>query len=68
MTKAIRIENADTSDHKVLVQIWERGQKDADGNMPPDTVVQEYTMDFPTSMITTHIYKERYLVITEVDG
>ena len=25
MTKHIRIENADTSDHKVVVEVWQRG-------------------------------------------
>ena len=35
MTKAIRIENADTSDHKVVVQVWEKGQGDMDGNVAP---------------------------------
>lgn len=60
MTKKVRIENADTSDHKVVVQTWNKGR-----NGEPDTMTKEERADYPTAMVEGLIYKEQYLVITE---
>lgn len=62
MTKHIRIENADTSNHKVVVEVWDRGV-----NGEPDSKAAEYSLPLPTAMITQTIWKERYLVIREAD-
>jgi hypothetical protein len=59
MTKAIRVENADTSNHKVVVQVWDKGD-------PIDTLVREIFLDFPTAMANEAIFDTRYLVIKEV--
>lgn len=64
MTKRVRVENADTSNFKVVVQIWNRPYQ-GDG---PDTLEKEIPLDYPTAMtgdecyLTTH----RYLVVKEV--
>lgn len=59
MTKQIRIENADTSNHKVIIEVWE---KTKDG----DILVNSYNLDLPTQMITETIWSNRYIVIKEV--
>jgi len=46
MTKRVRIENADTSAYKVVVQIWDKGYPEG----APDTLVKEIKLDYPTSM------------------
>ena len=61
MTKAIRIENADTSDHKVLVQVWEKSE-----NGDPDKLIEDNFLNYPTSMVEKTIWKQRYLVIKEI--
>lgn len=60
MTKKVRIENADTSHYKVLVQVFDKGR---DGE--PDTLVQEIPLGHPTAMADTYIHSSRYLVIKE---
>lgn len=61
MTKAVRIENADTSDYKVLVQTWDKGFDGA-----PDRLVSEELLPYPTAMTSnTYITSTRYLVIKE---
>lgn len=64
MTKHIRIENADTSDWKVVVQVWDKGYPL--GN--PDVLVKEYNLDYPTAMTPPndlYITGTRYLVVKE---
>lgn len=62
MTKLVRIENADTADYKVIVQVWDKG---ADG--APDTLVKEIKLDYPTFMTGSDCYitSTRYLVVKE---
>lgn len=60
MTKKIRIENADTSDWKVVVQQWERGQ-----NNEPDRFIAETELNNPTDLKEFLIWKEKYLIIKE---
>jgi hypothetical protein len=62
MTKNIRIENGDTSDHKVAVYLedlvngeWVRHHK-------------PIRLDYPTAMDTACIHDSRRLVIEEVKG
>lgn len=63
MTKRVRIENADTSDFKVVVQVWDKGQ-----NGGPDVLAREHRLDYPTAMTGDDVYltSTRYLVIKEV--
>jgi hypothetical protein len=56
MTKAIRVENADTSSWKVVVQVWDKGHTDANGTAP-DNLVQEYALNYPTAMTPSDLYK-----------
>ena len=61
MTKNIRVENADTSTHRVVVEVWNKGH---DGTV--DTLTETVPLDHPTSMATLMIHSERFLVIKEV--
>ena len=63
MTKQVRIENADTSDHKVVVQLWDKSSGEG-----PDILVSEVPLGHPTALITQTIWKERYLVVKEVSA
>lgn len=62
MTKRVRIENADISNFKVVVQVWDKGQEGA-----PDTLTQEVVLSNPCDMTGADIYitSTRYLVIKE---
>lgn len=62
MTKKVRIENADTSDYKVVVQTWDKGQ-----NGEPDTLLREHVLGWPCAMTgdETYITSTRYLVVKE---
>jgi len=67
MTKKVRIENADTSDFKVIVQVWDKGQLLPDAGNEPDKLVREIRLDNPTAMTGDDCYitDTRYLVIKE---
>jgi len=65
MTKQIRIENADTSNYKVVVQAWEKGRDLGDGNVEPDTMVSESHLDYAAALISLYICSSRYLVVKE---
>jgi len=62
MTKRVRIENADTSDYKVVVQVWDKGV-----NGEPDIMAFERNLDYPTAMTGDDIYltSTRYIVVKE---
>lgn len=59
MTKLVRIENADTSNYKVIVEIWDKGE--------PDKLAKVINLDYPTSMTSSDVYltSTRYIVIKE---
>ena len=63
MTKRVRIENADTSDYKVVVQVWDKSYMEGQ----PDTLVKEIRLDHPTAMTGEDVYltNSRYLIIKE---
>lgn len=65
MTKAIRVENADTSAYKVLVQTWDKG---VDGQ--PDVLAKEQVLGHPTAMAGAagdlYLTSTRYIVIKEL--
>jgi len=72
MTKKVRIENADTSNFKVVVQVWDKGALLPDGqggfNQAPDVLAFERNLDYPTAMTGDDVYltSTRYIVVKEV--
>lgn len=67
MTKRVRIENADLSPYKVVVQTWDVGQVLSDGTRAPDTLAREEILHSPCAMTDdgTYLTSTRYLVIRE---
>ena len=68
MTKKVRIENADTADYKVVVQIWDKAvQAPPPADQAPDTLVKEIRLDYPTAMTGDDVYltSTRYIVVKE---
>lgn len=71
MTKRVRIENADTANYKVVVQVWDKGAQMPDGlggfNQAPDKLAQEITLANPCDMTGPEVYltNTRYLVVKE---
>lgn len=63
MTKQIRVENADTSSHKVRVYIEERH---ADGTW--HRTGRTVSLDHPTVMASEYIHSTQRLVVEEVEG
>ena len=63
MTKRVRVENADNSAYKVVVQIWDKGYPAG----APDRMSQEIKLDNPCDMTDSNVYltSTRYLVIKE---
>lgn len=60
MTKAVRIENADThTGFKLLVDVWERCT-----DKPPE-LVETLPLPHPTNLLETYVTSTRYLVIRE---
>jgi hypothetical protein len=64
MTKAVRIENADMSDYKVMVQVWQK-QTPVGEESPPDILLREVVLDAPTSLATEFVWSRQYLVIKQ---
>lgn len=64
MTKKVRIENADMSSFKVVVQVWDKGHPEG----TPDTMVKEIPLPYPTAITGDDCYitSSRYLVVKEV--
>ena len=71
MTKQVRIENADQSPFKVVVEVWDKGARMPDGlggfNQGPDTLARTINLDYPTAMTDSSVYltSTRYLVVKE---
>jgi len=59
MTKKIRIENADTSPHKAVVEIWEKNSD------KPDRMIFSVKLDNPADMVEEIVNNRRYLIIKE---
>jgi hypothetical protein len=62
VTKQIRIENADTSSHKVRVHVEQPGP---DGQW---IRVKTVECDYPTAMATEYIHSTQRLVVEEFAG
>ena len=66
MTKHIRIENADTSDHKVSIEVWQKNPMLEDGKTAPDKLVRVVDLNHPTAMAQETIWKDgQYLLVRE---
>lgn len=63
MTKRVRIENADTANYKVVVQVWNKGYPDG----APDVMVNEILLSNPCDITGPEVYitASRYLVVKE---
>jgi hypothetical protein len=63
MTKRVRVENADASPYKVVVEVWDKGYPEG----TPDTLVTTHNLDNPTQMTPEHLYitSTRYLIVKE---
>mgnify|MGYP001614361544 CR=1 FL=1 len=63
MTKRVRVENADSSSYKVVVQIWDKGYPAGS----PDVMSREIFLNSPTDMTDDDVYLTgtRYLVVKE---
>mgnify|MGYP000488165897 CR=1 FL=1 len=60
MTKAVRIENADTSNYKIRVVVQQLSENSTWGT------IHEYILHNPTDMITETIWGGKRLIIEEV--
>lgn len=60
MTKSVRIENGDTSDHKVRAQVQ---VKDAEGNWVNDG--PPVSLDYPTAMANITIWRGKRFIVEE---
>ena len=62
MTKIVRIENADTSDYKVIVNVWEKTETG-------DVLVKTVELGYPTAMTGADVYltSSRYIEIREAE-
>lgn len=63
MTKRVRIENADMSTYKVVVEIWDKGYPEGE----PDKLAKTINLDHPTAMTGDDCYltSTRYMVVKE---
>ena len=65
MTKCVRIENADNSNYRVVVQVWDKGYPEGE----PDKLAKEIELSCPTAMAGTagdlYLTSTRYLVVKE---
>ena len=63
MTKSVRIENADNSNYKVVVEVYEKGYPDG----TEDTLVKTIELAYPTAMTGPDCYitSTRYLIVKE---
>ncbi len=61
MTERIRIENADTSNFAVIVEIW--GKSGTPGN--PDVRVETRKIPYPADEVEIYIHASQYAVVKE---
>lgn len=67
MTKTVRVENADNSSYKVVVETWNRGRPATESDPgTPDTLESAVTLGHPTALQEFGIHSTRYLVIKEL--
>lgn len=59
MTKRVRVENADNSNYKMVVELWDKRE---DG---PDVLQSSVELPHSTDVKDFTIWSERYLIIKE---
>lgn len=62
MTKKIRIENADTSEYNVIVEVFEKSNTEG-----PDILVETKELSYPTAMCEVTLWSSRRISIRETD-
>lgn len=62
MTKRVRIENADTSDHRLAVEVWA-----ADGDGKPVQIMRTIEMGGPTEQVEEYVHAGQVLVVKEIE-
>ena len=67
MTKTVRIENADTQQYKVVVEVWETKRDPEDETKTISWKVETHRLDYPTALKEISIWKGRSLLIREED-
>jgi hypothetical protein len=69
MTKTIRVENADNSPYKVIVEVWDKPYTDREGNEVPAKLARTINLDNPCAMTPADLYltSTRYLVVKEAE-
>lgn len=65
MTKTVRIENADTSSHKIRIRIQELYQVSPGSEEQEWKDVEVLTVNNPTDMHTTYIHAHKRLIVEE---
>lgn len=62
MTKLVRVENADTANYKVIVEVWDKGFDGA-----PDALAFSRELAYPTAMTGSDVCltSTRYIVVKE---
>lgn len=65
MTKAVRIENADTSKYGVQVEVWDMDWQNPN-DRSKDKLINIIDLPYPTSMVNTSITSTRYLIVKEL--
>jgi hypothetical protein len=63
MTKIVRVENADESDRKVIVEVWQEDIERKDD--VPDTLLETIVLDNPGDIQALTVFPGCYLVIKE---
>jgi hypothetical protein len=65
MTKKIRIENADTSNWKVSVEVWQVGSAVEGGDNKPDTKLRTVEINNTCQLAEEYIHSGQYLIVRE---
>ena len=69
MTKTIRVENADTSPYKVIVEVWDKPYTAPGEDSKPHVLARTINLDNPCAMTPADLYltSTRYLVVKEAE-
>lgn len=65
MTKQVRIENADTSEWQVVVEVWQRNYNEKGEVAGENVLVESHVLGHPTQMLSTYLTSGRWLVVRE---
>lgn len=60
MTKRVRVENADNSNFKLVVEVWDKKEEGI-----PDVLQSTVELTHPTDLKDFTIWSDRYLIIKE---